>query len=75
MMNEPTTVPCTCPYCRLRGLTLPVLLIVLGVPFLLHMILPAMTGVVTLAILLIVIGALQLVQRLAPTTGHRNPYA
>jgi len=73
-MDQPIAVHCTCPYCRLRGLTLPVLLIALGVLFLLHMTVPGMTGSVTFAILLIVIGAVQLIQRLAPTTGHRDPY-
>ena len=72
-MSEPS-VACTCPYCRLRGLTLPILLIALGVLFLLHMIVPAMTGGMTFAILLIVVGGVLLVQRLAPMTGHRNPY-
>lgn len=74
-MNEPTTGPCTCPYCRLRGLTMPVLLIALGVLFLLHMTVPAMTVSTTIAILLIVIGLVQLVQRLAPMTGHRDLYS
>jgi hypothetical protein len=46
----------------------------LGVLFLLHMIVPAMTASTTIAILLIVVGVVQLVQRLAPTTGHRDLY-
>lgn len=72
-MNEPMT-PCNCPYCRLLGLTMPILLIALGVLFLLHMIVPAMTTSTTIAILLIVVGVVQLAQRLAPTTGHRDLY-
>lgn len=74
-MNDPTTAPCTCPYCRLHGLTMPIVLIALGVLFLLHMMVAAMTTSTTIAILLIVIGVVQLAQRLAPTTGHRDLYS
>jgi hypothetical protein len=54
---------------------MPIVLIALGVLFLLHMTIPAMTTSTTIAILLIVIGVVQLVQRLAPATGHRDLYS
>lgn len=64
---------CGCAACRLRGLMGPMLLITLGILFMLQMMSYRWTFDETWPILLIVAGAVKLIQRLAPTTGHIDP--
>lgn len=64
---------CPCTRCRMNCMMGPVILVTLGVLFLMenyHL----SRGSTFMAVLLIVIGAVKLLQSTAPTDGHQQPY-
>jgi len=67
------TPPCACPACRLRRLTPPLTLIVLGVLLLAHMLRPGFSIPLLVAAFLLYTGVLLLAVRLAPRAVATNP--
>jgi hypothetical protein len=63
---------CPCIRCRMQGMTVPALLVTLGVTLLLEH-LHAARGSMIFPLLLIVFGAVRLIQHSASTEGHRPP--
>ncbi len=63
-------VRCTCAHCRLNGLTGPAVLITVGVLFLARELGWNRDIWELWPVILIVIGAVKLLQAIAPTTGH-----
>ena len=61
---------CGCPYCKLRGLVGPMMMITVGVLFLFGRIQPRYSFFDLWPILLIVLGVLLVAQALAPKQGH-----
>lgn len=64
--------PCPCTRCRMNGMLWPVLLVTFGtLVFIRHLV--YFRGVVYLGVLLIVFGAMRLMQSSSPTDGHIQP--
>ncbi len=65
---------CPCTRCRMQGMTVPALLVTLGITLLLEH-LHVARGSMIFPLLLIVFGAVRLLQYSAATEGHRQPTA
>src|SRR6266404_1479696 len=65
---------CPCIRCRMHGMTVPALLVTLGITLLLEH-LHVARGSMIFPLLLIVFGAVRLLQYSASTEGHRQPAA
>lgn len=71
-MTEMRNPYCRCAYCRTRGLMGPVLLITIGVLFLLQVTAPGWNFGQTWPVILIVIGLVKVVERMASRRGHQE---